>query len=280
MDVLLVWEENEEKSWNPVLGRLLRKAGHTVAEVSRLEQLEASPPEAFEVCLPRFRVGAASMACIDEVLVRSGVAMINSRESRRACENKALAHTAFELAGLPQPGYAVCDREGTLDRRPGWDGETLIKPLHGNRSAGIDILPDPLAAVERAREREEDLLVQQMIWPARCWRVVVGRNCGVVDPYWRRPPHEDERVLAISTGSTLARDECPQAVADVALEMLDAVGGDLLAADVLERGGDAWALEINHNFDAHGGDEQALAAFEREIRCTTAAGALAATAGL
>jgi hypothetical protein len=51
----------------------------------------------------------------------------------------------------------------------------------------------------------------------------------------------------------------------VAVDMLHAVGGDLLATDVLETDGDAYALEINHNFDAHGGDEPAAAAFIREI---------------
>ncbi len=47
--------------------------------------------------------------------------------------------------------------------------------------------------------------------------------------------------------------------------MLDAVGGDLLAADVLETPDEVYALEINHNFDAHGGTEPAAAAFLREI---------------
>ncbi len=83
--------------------------------------------------------------------------------------------------------------------------------------------------------------------------------------HWRRPPREADRVLS-STGSTIVRDPCPADVERVALEMLGAVDGDLLAADILETPTDAYALEINHNFDAHGGSEPAAAAFRHEIQ--------------
>jgi hypothetical protein len=39
--------------------------------------------------------------------------------------------------------------------------------------------------------------------------------------------------------------------------MLEAVGGDILAVDILETESGIYALEINHNFDAHGGDNPA-----------------------
>jgi glutathione synthase/RimK-type ligase-like ATP-grasp enzyme len=52
----------------------------------------------------------------------------------------------------------------------------------------------------------------------------------------------------------------------VAIQMLEAVDGDLLAVDVLETGRDAYALEINHNFDAHGGTQPAVDAFLMEIK--------------
>jgi len=104
-----------------------------------------------------------------------------------------------------------------------------------------------------------------MIWPARCWRIVVGRTAGVVDPYWRRPPADDCRVLSISSGSRIDRSGYSDRLGDVALAMLEAVGGDLLAADILETDDAVYALEINHNFDAHGGDAPAAGAFEQEI---------------
>jgi glutathione synthase/RimK-type ligase-like ATP-grasp enzyme len=47
--------------------------------------------------------------------------------------------------------------------------------------------------------------------------------------------------------------------------MLEAVDGDLLAVDILETADTVYALEINHNFDAHGGDAPATAAFLQEI---------------
>ena len=142
----------------------------------------------FDVCLPRFRVGAAHMTCLDEALVESGIPMLNSRDWRRRCENKALAHLAFEPHGITQPPSFVWSADGVRDRQVEWEGETLLKPLYGNRSSGIEICDSLAEALERAAGRQEDLLVQQMIWPARCWRIAVGRTAGVIDPYWRRPP--------------------------------------------------------------------------------------------
>ncbi len=264
-NVLLCWEASEVNSWNPVLAAHLRSDGLSVTEVHDLDSVRAHDLSQFDVCLPRFRVGAANMSGLDQVLVRSGIPMLNSLESRRLCENKALAHLAFEERGIAQPRSFVMSSEGLSDRTSSWTGETLVKPLYGNRSAGIEILPSLEEAVDRAVQRREDLLIQQLIWPARCWRVVVGRHCGVVDPYWRRPPRGADRVLSISTGASIARAPLPDSVERVAIEMLEAVDGDLLAADVLETDSGAYALEINHNFDAHGGDEPAAAAFRQEI---------------
>ncbi|MDX6596209.1 MAG: [lysine-biosynthesis-protein LysW]---L-2-aminoadipate ligase [Gaiellales bacterium] len=266
LNVLLCWESIETNSWNPVLADLLRDAGLAVTEAHDLSTLGSLDLSDFDVCLPRFRVGAAHMACLDEALVASGIPMLNSRESRRRCENKALAHLAFEEHGIAQPPSFVWSADGARDRHLDWQGETLLKPLYGNRSGGIEICGSLSEALERAGERQEDLLIQKMIWPARCWRIVVGRTSGVVDPYWRRPPGESDRVLSISTGSQIVRDGYSERLGEVATAMLEAVGGDLLAVDILETESEVYALEINHNFDAHGGDAPAAEAFLLEIQ--------------
>jgi glutathione synthase/RimK-type ligase-like ATP-grasp enzyme len=268
LSVLLCWESIETNSWNPVLADLLRHEGLTVTEAHDLDAVSSLDLSDFDVCLPRFRVGAAHMTCLDEVLVESGIPMLNSRDSRRRCENKALAHLAFEAHGITQPPSFVWSADGVRDRHAEWQGETLLKPLYGNRGSGVEIcasLPDALA---RAAARREDLLVQQMIWPARCWRIVVGRAAGVIDPYWRRPPDGSHRVLSISTGSRIDRSGYSDGLGDVALAMLEAVDGDLLAVDILETRDAVYALEINHNFDAHGGDAPAADAFVQEIQRT------------
>jgi glutathione synthase/RimK-type ligase-like ATP-grasp enzyme len=73
-------------------------------------------------------------------------------------------------------------------------------------------------------------------------------------------------VLSISTGSRIDRSGYSQHLGEVALAMLEAVDGDILAVDILETHDEVYALEINHNFDAHGGDKPAAAAFAAEIR--------------
>lgn len=266
LNVLLCWESIESHSWNPVLADLLRRTGVRVTEVHDLDEVRALDLSSFDVCLPRFRVGAAHMACVDEALVESGVPMLNSRDSRRLCENKALAHLRFETSGILQPPSFVLSAEGVRDRQVAWQGETLLKPLHGNRGSGIEICRSLPEAMELATRRSEDLLIQQMIWPARCWRIVVGRTAGVIDPYWRRPPGDGERVLSISTGSRIDRSGYSERLGEVALAMLEAVDGDILAVDILETEDAVYALEINHNFDAHGGDAPAADAFLQEIR--------------
>jgi glutathione synthase/RimK-type ligase-like ATP-grasp enzyme len=271
LSVLLCWEANETNSWNPVLADLLREAGDSVTEVCDLSSLKALDLSAFDACLPRFRVGAAHMSCLDESLVHSGIPMLNSRESRRRCENKILAHHAFEEHAINQPLSLAMSAEGLPDRCLEWKGETVVKPLYGNRSSGIEIYTSFSEALERAEARHEDLLVQQMIWPARCWRIVVGRESGVVDPYWRKPPSPADRILSISTGSHITREGFSDRLGEIATRMLEAVDGDILAVDVLETDSDVYALEINHNFDAHGGDTPAARAIRREISRKTAA---------
>jgi glutathione synthase/RimK-type ligase-like ATP-grasp enzyme len=272
LNVLLCWERDELHSWNPVLADLLRQRGHAVTEGHDLSSLRALDLSQFDVCLPRFRVGAAHMSCLDELLSAPGAPMLNSRDVRRRCENKALSHLAFERHGIPQPLSFVMSAEGVRDRDPMfWSGETLVKPLYGNRGGGIEICESLPGALRRARERREDLLIQEMIWPARCWRVIVGRHVGIVDPYWRQPPDEGARILSIATGSRIVRSGFSQPIADAAMCMLEAVGGDLLAADILETEDEAYALEINHNFDAHGGDTQAVDAFVAEMQHKVAA---------
>jgi glutathione synthase/RimK-type ligase-like ATP-grasp enzyme len=267
LNVLLCWESVETNSWNPILAELLRREGLRVTEAHGLDAARSLELSSFDVCLPRFRVGAAHMTCLDEVLVESGVPMLNSRDSRRRCENKALAHLAFEAHGITQPASFVLSADGVRDREVEWQGETLLKPLYGNRSFGIEICESLSEALERAAGRQEDLLVQQMIWPARCWRIAVGRTTGVIDPYWRQPPAEGHhRVLSISTGSRIDRSGYSDRLGDIALAMLAAVDGDLLAVDILETRDAVYALEINHNFDAHGGDAPAAHAFLQEIR--------------
>jgi glutathione synthase/RimK-type ligase-like ATP-grasp enzyme len=271
LNILLCWERIETNSWNPVLAGLLRQAGLEVTEVHDLAGLRALDLSAFDVCLPRFRVGAAHMTCLDEALVASAIPMLNSRDVRRRCENKMLAHDAFEAHGITQPLSFAISADGVCDRESEWPGETIVKPLYGNRSTGIEICASLSDALERAWERREDLLLQQMIWPARCWRIAVGRETGIIDPYWREPPDAAARVLSISTGSRIARGVLPERVGEVAEAMLEAVDGDLLAVDILETESDVYALEINHNFDAHGGDAPAADAFCREIRRKLAA---------
>ena len=64
LSVLLCWESNETNSWNPILADLLRKAGDLVTEAHDVDALRALDLSQFDVCLPRFRVGAAHMACL------------------------------------------------------------------------------------------------------------------------------------------------------------------------------------------------------------------------
>ena len=272
MRILLCWSAEEENSWNPVLARLLRDFGDDVTEVHGLTELELLDLEEFDVCLPRFRMGSADMTCLDDTLVRSGLPMVNTRRSRRTCENKALSHLAFARHDLPQPESLVISEEGIVDRALSWDGPTMVKPLYGNRGAGIEATDSFEEAMNRALSRREDLLVQRMIWPARCWRIVTGRHTGISDAYWRRPASSADRILSISSGATIVRDPVPPALEVLAFAMLEAVEGDMLGVDVLEdEAGAPYALEINHNFDNPGGDEPAARAFRLEARMAAAA---------
>ena len=98
--------------------------------------------------------------------------MLNSFDTRRQCENKALAHLAFAERGIAQPLSLVMSSEGICDRALSWPGEAVLKPLHGNRSTGIEIFPSFEKALARGIQRREDLWFSSS-YGQRGWRIVV-----------------------------------------------------------------------------------------------------------
>ena len=159
LNVLLCWESIETNSWNPVLADLLRDAGLAVTEAHDLDALRSLDLSDFDVCLPRFRVGAAHMTCLDEALVASGIPMLNSRDCAAAMrEQGARAPRVRGARDQRSRRSFVWSADGVRDRRVEWQGETLLKPLYGNRGSGIEICDSLPEALERAAGRREDLL--------------------------------------------------------------------------------------------------------------------------
>ena len=186
--VLLCCEAAEENSWNPVLARHLRAGGFEVTVVHDLDQLRALDLTDFDVCLPRFRACAAQMACLDELLVESGLPMV-----------ELTLHEATMRGQGPRPPRLRAPRaspsrrrlssapKGSPIARPGGPEKRCSNPCRAAAATGSRSCRASKRRSSAARSAEENLLVQRMIWPARSWRVIVGRSCGVVDPYWRRP---------------------------------------------------------------------------------------------
>ena len=138
MNVLLCWESIETNSWNPVLAASCAARGwrHRGARPGRGRGARPLGFRCVPAAVPR-RGGAYDLP--GRGARRSGIPMLNSRDSRRRCENKALAHLAFEAHGITQPPSFVWSADGVRDRQVEWQGETLLKPLYGNRSSGIEI---------------------------------------------------------------------------------------------------------------------------------------------
>jgi glutathione synthase/RimK-type ligase-like ATP-grasp enzyme len=108
--------------------------GLGVTEAHDLDAVRSLDLSDFDVCLPRFRVSAAHMTSLDEALVESGVPMLNSRDTRWRCENKALAHLAFEAHGIAQPPSFVWSADGVRGERRSSNRSTAAAAV-GSRSA-------------------------------------------------------------------------------------------------------------------------------------------------
>jgi glutathione synthase/RimK-type ligase-like ATP-grasp enzyme len=259
---------------NPVIELLdgvLTAEGHTVDVLTDPRQL-ASPVHidvGFWRPDSRDRATAEFSRQVPIVLEGLGVPFVNSLASCDRAFNKLVAGCLFRAAGVPTP--AVClapQRWEDAGSPPLLPGPVIAKPVEGKASEGIELFPSADSALRRLGDAAESYLLQQPIEWVQIFRLIVNRS-GVVRGFVQSSPsgRAEPAIAGVEKAWPPPAEDIPEEAEALGVAMLNAVGGDLMRADILRDGaGKLWALEINSSFGFPHDDAVVLSEFSRQFR--------------
>jgi glutathione synthase/RimK-type ligase-like ATP-grasp enzyme len=222
----------------------------------------------------------------------AGLVVIDDPDSILKCTNKVYLHALFTRHGVPVPKTLLVHEHNIGDIVPTLGLPCVLKQPDSAFSLGVAKI-ESAEAVERCARtllRKSHLIVAQEWLPtAFDWRVgVLDRRPLYVCKYFMAPGHwqvvkrDADRKLEGLT-ATLAVDDAPQEVIDVAVRAANLIGDGLYGVDVKELNGQCYVMEVNDNPNLDAGNEdgvlkdalyrEVLGVFLRRIRTRQAAAA-------
>ena len=183
-----------------------------------------------------------------------GAACVNRYDVARRCGDKILTATALAESGVPQPRWRVAfTPESALEAIEELGYPVVLKPAVGSWGRLLSKINDRDAA-ETVLEHKAVLgtyhhsifFVQEYV--AKRGRdvrsFVVGDEC--VAAVYRASDHW---ITNTARGGRTSNCPVTAAIGDVSLHAAAAVGGGVLAVDLLEREGDLLANEVNYTME-------------------------------
>lgn len=191
-----------------------------------------------------------------EAAAARGVTCVNDPAVVRVCGDKVRTSVALTAAGVPQPrSYLAFSSEEALrvlDEDLGYPA--VLKPAVGSWGRLVARLNDRHAAEAVLEDREvlgswthRSIYLQALVdKPGRDLRVfVVGGEA--IAAIYRESEHW---VTNTARGATVRRAETSGAIGELAVAAARAVGGGILAVDLVEdRSGELLVLEVNHTME-------------------------------
>jgi [lysine-biosynthesis-protein LysW]---L-2-aminoadipate ligase len=215
--------------------------------------LGAAPERHFDVVLERCVSQARGLA-LARLYAAAGSVVLNRPEVIEACGDKLATSAVLAAAGVPTPRTVVAfSADEALERCEELGYPVVLKPVVGSWGRMVSRLSDA-DAVAAVLEHKEVLggpahrviyLQEHVDKPGRDIRAfVVGDR--VVAAIYR----ESEHWITNTARGGVAR-ACPvdHALADVCLRAATAVGGGVLAVDVVESGRGLLVVEVNHTME-------------------------------
>ncbi|MEI6044840.1 MAG: RimK family alpha-L-glutamate ligase [Chloroflexota bacterium] len=189
------------------------------------------------------------------LLERAGVKTVNSAEVARVCGDKLLTTLALQKAGVPTPRTEISFSSGSAIAAIGELGyPVMLKPLTGDKGALVARLNDYDAA--KAVLEHKDRLGQY------------DHSIYYLQEYLQGRPGRDIRVFVVGQqvlkAVYLIANQATSAAADnltvidcaitpeierIALAAAQAVGGGVLAVDLIENGDDLMAIEVDYTVE-------------------------------
>jgi len=202
-----------------------------------------------------------------DILEGQGVRFLNSLASSDRATNKFVSYALFRSRDLLSPPTWVPPQE--------WDsgtdippGPKIVKPVGGKQGRGVKFAESLDAALDDLRHRDRLCILQQPIRWTKQLRVVATPDRWIRVYEQASATVESEKSVARFDAEAARVVEDPEdAVVLMGREMVRAVGGDLMRADLLmDNAARLFALEVNASFGFPHDDERVLKSFLTEMQ--------------
>jgi len=254
-DIAIVYDRirPEERLLFDAFERLGVEAEHRYAphEVHALSGERAAdlPLVALQRCVAQTR-GLA----LTRVFEAHGVRVLNGSVTAAQCGDKLATSAALTSHGVPTPRTLVAfDHDAALDACDALGYPVVLKPTVGSWGRMVSRLSDR-DAVEAVLEHKRALggpehgviyLQEHVVKPGRDIRafVVGDRVIAAIDRA------SDHWITNTARGAVASRRDVDDAIADLAGRAAAAVGGGILAVDLVESERGLLVLEVNHTME-------------------------------
>ncbi|WP_079102812.1 lysine biosynthesis protein LysX [Streptomyces sp. TP-A0356] len=222
-----------------------------------VSDLQSPPPVRYRGVLNRIMSHTRSLYAA-HLLESTGHQVLNPSSVIEVCGDKILTSLALVRAGLPTPRTVVAvTPEAALQAIEEIGYPAVVKPAVGSWGRLLSKVNDRDAAetlVEHKQAMRSPVhsvfYVQELIdKPDRDIRAIVLGD-RVVAAVYRRSEHW---ITNTARGATTEPCEVTPDLAKLALRAAEAVGGGMLAVDLIERpDGEVLVTEVNHTMEFHG----------------------------
>ena len=202
--------------------------------------------------------------------LQEGMPVIDDPVSMIRCTNKVYLHELMEANGVPVPPSVLLAEDEDLTRAEsllGWP--MVVKIPDGSFSRGVHKVEgmEALRALTKKLFEDTDLLLAQKYMPTPFdWRVGVleGEALFVCEyhmarGHWQIIKHGADGATREGGHRTLAIEDAPKEVVDIALRAARAIGAGLYGVDVKQTEAGVFVIEVNDNPNLDHGVEDGVA---------------------
>ncbi len=198
-----------------------------------------------------------------------GIPVIDDPPSILRCSNKVYLAEAFRQGNVPTPKTVVCDTRSIERIEAELAYPIVLKIPDGSFSRGVFKVEDRAAlvkAVDKIDKESDLLLAQEFLYTSFDWRIGILNHeilfaCQyMMSPrHWQIIKHEGDGRYREGDWKTLALDDVPALVKDVALRAAKVIGDGLYGVDIKETECGVRVIEVNDNPNIWAGVEDSVA---------------------
>ncbi|MBI4183638.1 MAG: RimK family protein [Proteobacteria bacterium] len=197
-----------------------------------------------------------------------GLVVIDDPTSILRCTNKVYLAELLQINRVPMPKTVIVDRDSIPQVEDALPFPIVLKIPDGSFSRGVVKAANRAELHEHARkllQKSDVILAQQYMYTDFDWRVgVLNRQPIYVSQYfmsrkhWQVVNHQEGGRMVEGSFKTLAVEEAPKPVLEVALRAAGLIGDGLYGVDLKQTSDGVFVIEINDNPNLDRGIEDAV----------------------